>query len=203
MNPPECIVAVAGPSCAGKSTLAAALAERAPRGGVVVGLDAYYRDFSGVDPDALDVDVPEALDVELLVEQVSALAAGRAIDQPVYDYATHARTGRTRRVEPAPWVIVEGLFALHWPALRELAHVRVFVDAPDAVCRARRESRDVRERGRTPGSVRRAWDERVRPRAAQYVAPTRRHAHVVLDGTRPTERLVEVVVERITRRAGR
>ena len=58
------------------------------------------------------------------IAHLHTLVAGRAIDQPVYDFATHARTDETRVLEPAPFVFVEGLFALYWSELSALMHPR-------------------------------------------------------------------------------
>lgn len=183
------VVGIAGPSGSGKTTLAHAAADR--YNGVVFALDAYYHDQRGVDESAINVDVPEAIDVALAIAHLHALIAGRAIDQPVYDFATHARTDATRVLPPAPLVIVEGLFALYWPELRALMHARVFVALDDDECLRRRIDRDVRERGRTRDEVALRYEGKVRPMYQQHVEPTRRHANIVLDGRLDIDRSVE------------
>ena len=146
------VIGIAGPSGSGKTSLALLLAARLPGGGVVVALDAYYRDQRDVPDDAINVDVPEALDHALLVAQVRALSAGEIVQQPVYDYATHARLAVTRAVHPAPFVIVEGLFALYWPEVRAVVTTPLYLSLDHERCLARRVERDARERGvhRTP-----------------------------------------------------
>lgn len=186
---PVRVVGIAGPSGSGKTTIARAAAERCD--GVVLALDAYYRDQRGVDERVLDVDIPEAIDVALALAHVNDLVAGRAVDQPVYDYATHARTGATRVLAPAPVVFVEGLFALYWPELRAPMHARVFVALDHDECLRRRIDRDTRERGRTREEVTLQYQAKVRPMYERYVEPTRRHAHVTLDGCDDIDRLAE------------
>lgn len=188
------VVGIAGPSGSGKTSLARLLAARAPGGGVVVALDAYYRDQRGVPEHEINVDEPAALDHPLLVEQVSALARGEAVHQPVYDYATHARTGGTRRVEPAPFVIVDGLFALYWDDVRALLHTPVFLVLDHDACLARRIARDVVERGRTEEAVRAMYNRNVRPMYDRYVHPTRAHAQLQLDATQSLEQLTTRVL---------
>jgi uridine kinase len=185
------VVAIAGPSGSGKTSLARLLAGRVPGGGVVVALDAYYRDQRGVPDDELNVDVPAALDHVLLIEQVTALAAGRPVRQPVYDYATHARLEDTRGVDPAPFVILEGLFALYWPDVRAVLTTPVYLDLAHNECLARRIARDVAERGRQAEAVRQHYERSVRPMYDRHVHPTRVHARFVLDGAQPLEALVE------------
>jgi uridine kinase len=188
------VVGIAGPSGSGKTTLARLLAERVPGGGVVVGLDAYYRDQQGVCEDEINVDVPGALDHGLLIEQVNALAAGRSVQQPVYDYATHARLADTRVVHPARFVIIDGLFALYWPEVRAAIRTAVFLRLDHDTCLARRIARDVSERGRSPDAVRHHYQRSVRPMYDRHVHPTRVHARLVLDATQPLDALATQVL---------
>ncbi|MDH3197467.1 MAG: (d)CMP kinase, partial [Candidatus Krumholzibacteria bacterium] len=60
------MIGITGPSCSGKSTLALALAARLGDVVTLLPLDAYYRDFAGVSHHDIEVDVPEAIDHELL-----------------------------------------------------------------------------------------------------------------------------------------
>jgi uridine kinase len=192
------ILGIAGPSGSGKTTLAREVAKRAE--GVVFALDAYYRDQRGVPESALNVDVPEAIDADLVVEHLRALAAGRKIEQPVYDFATHSRTGDVRLVEPAPLVVVEGLFALYWPAARALMQTRVFVDLDHDQCLLRRIERDVRERRRTPDDVTAMYERSVRPLYDRFVHPTRHHADLILDGRSHVNLLTESVLLALEKR---
>ena len=182
------VVGIAGPSGSGKTTLAQAVASRS--GGLVFALDAYYKDQRHLAEDEIDVDIPDAIEAALAAEQLRALLAGRAVDQPVYDYATHARTGKTRVLEPAPVILVEGLFALYWRELRDLMHARIYLDLDHDACLQRRLVRDARERGRAGDEVVLMYQRKVRPMYERYVGPTRRHAHVVLDAREPVETLL-------------
>jgi len=192
------LIGIAGPSGAGKSYLAYHLAERlqAP----VLGLDHYYRDLSHLPLEERarsNFDEPAALEHELLIAQIGELKEGRAIEIPTYDFSTHARTAQTQVFPPAPFVIVEGLFTLHWPELRRLLSTRVFVEMTDDVCLQRRQYRDVRERGRTPESVLEQFRATVAPMAERYVKPTRAHAHVVVSGGALVEEQVQRVIEHV------
>jgi uridine kinase len=193
------VVGIAGPSGSGKTTLAHAVADRSR--GVVFALDAYYHDQRTVSEAEIDVDIPGAIDVDLAISHLQALIAGHPIDQPVYDYATHSRTDAVHSLPSAPVVIVEGLFAFYWAKLRELMHARVFVTLQHDECMRRRIERDMRERGRTRAEVVATYQRKVRPMYDRYVDPTRHHAHMVLDGTLPIDRLTDGVLGVIDSRA--
>jgi len=192
-TPARRIIGIAGPSCSGKSTVARELAERLGDA-VVIGLDAYYRDQSGVSESGIDVDVPEALDQPLIVSQLRALLGGEAIERPLYDYTTHTRLPDTERVEPATNVVVEGLYTFYWGDVLELIDTRVFVFAEPEICLERRIERDVRERGRSKEAVEKMWRSKVLPMYARYVHPTRTLATIQLEGTRPADELVGTVM---------
>ena len=72
------------------------------------------------------------------------------------------------------------------------------MDAPDDVCLARRQVRDVLERGRTAESVHKQYVEIVRPMAELYVRPTRRFADLVVSGQLPLEQATAEVLARIS-----
>jgi uridine kinase len=166
----------------------------------VVGLDAYYRDLADMPLDAralANFDTPDSLDETLLTRQIQLLAQGRTVDLPVYDFTRHVRSDAVQRIQPSRCLIVEGLFTLHWEAVRNALRLKIFVEAEDSVCLARRIERDVRERGRTRESVLQQYEATVRPMAEAYVLPCRQHADLVLDGTSPIESSVTAVLSRI------
>jgi uridine kinase len=195
------IIGVAGPSSSGKSELARELVQRLP-GTAIVSLDSYYHDLKGIpfeERGKINFDRPDALDWELLHGHLMAIAAGRAFDEPVYSFAEHARTAATRRIEPTPYLIVEGLFALYWPELRAMLDTKIYVRTDPEVCYRRRLTRDVAERGRTPESVREQYECTVRPGAERFVYPTEQYADLVVSGEEPFENSTSAVMAALQR----
>jgi uridine kinase len=195
------IIGIAGPSSSGKSELAKQLAHRLP-GTAIVGLDSYYRGMEDIplaERKKVNFDHPDALDWELLHEHLQAIAAGSAFDEPVYSFADYARTKETRRIAPAEFLIVEGLFVLYWPELRAMLDTKVYVQTDPGVCFARRLARDVAERGRTPESVREQYERTVRPSAEWFVFPCVKHADLVVSGEEPLEQSTTAVLKALQR----
>jgi uridine kinase len=194
------LIGIAGPSCAGKSYLSSALCEKLDAAAAILRLDSYYRDLAHLALDErahCNFDAPQALDSSLLIEHVGRLAQGGAIEKPLYDFKTHARTGLTERVEPGRFIIVEGLFALYWEEIRAALATKVFVDLGEEICLARRIERDMRERGRTRESVLQQFHTTVQPMARQYLHPTRQYADVVLTGNDEIGNEVRLVLSHI------
>lgn len=195
------IIGIAGASCSGKTTLAARLAERLPQRPVtIVSLDSYYRDLAHLTPEARAVwnfDAPDALDHDLLFQHLCALRKGATIEIPVYDFSTHTRAPRTERIVPSAFLIIEGLFVLYWPEIREMLQTTVFIAAPHEVCLARRIARDVCERGRTEESVRAQYAATVRPMYDEHCAPTAQFANLRVSGEDPIDEVAETVLRAI------
>lgn len=195
-----CVVGIAGPSGSGKTTLAGRVAEQLPGGAVVLPLDAYYIDQRGVPEDAINVDVPEAFEQALIVEHLRQLLAGVPIQQPIYDYATHSRASVRRTVQPLPNIVVEGIYALYWPEVRNLLTTSVFLSLDHPLCLERRIERDARERGRSRTTVVYLYERSVRPMYDLHIHPTREHATLVLDARASADQLAARILRSIETR---
>ncbi len=173
---PRPVVGITGPAGAGKSTLARLVAGRT--GGLVISTDDYLPDYAGLAVERRDL--PEHADLPLLAEHLRLLRAGSGADVPVWSFHEHRRTG-SRRVGPAAGpIVVEGLFALH-EALGDAVDVRVYVEAPASVRRARWEEIERRgERGMGVGAALRFFDEVADPTYARYAPAYRGAADVVV-----------------------
>ena len=178
------VVGIAGGTGSGKTTVAERLAEAMPRGRcVTIDHDAYYRDQSHLSPDdraAVNYDHPAALDSELLARHLGELRSGRAVEIPIYDFATHTRRAETRRIEPSRVIIVEGILVFAEPALRDQMDIKIFVDTDPDIRLMRRIWRDLEERGRTFQSVRDQYYASVRPMHIEHVEPSKRWADLIL-----------------------
>ncbi len=199
---PPVALGIAGCSGSGKTTLTAELARTL--GGIHFHLDNYYRDLSHLPLEERmrqNFDDPGLIESPLLARHVAALARGEAIDRPLYNFSTHTRVaGHTERVEPGPFLIVEGLFALYYPALLPIYQLRIYIDTPDTLCFERRMKRDIEQRGRTPESVRQQYEAAVRPASVAFVRPSAAHADLVIDGTGALDWKVERVVTELRNR---
>jgi uridine kinase len=181
---PPVIIGVAGGSGSGKTTVAERVRERAPgRTVAILHHDSYYRDNAHLDAEErarINYDHPQAFETDLLVAHLEQLRAGHGVDVPVYDYATHSRTDRTERVEPADIIFVEGILVLESAELRAQMDICIYVDVDADERLIRRLSRDIAERGRSLESVVTQYRDVVRPMHLQFCEPSKRHAHLII-----------------------
>ncbi|MDH3425446.1 MAG: uridine kinase [Acidimicrobiia bacterium] len=176
------VIGIAGGSGSGKTTVAHALSESVPAASIIEH-DAYYwaRDDEPFEQRTkVNYDHPDAFETSLLVEHLKQLRQGQAIDKPIYDYAQHTRSGETRRVEPTPVIIIEGILVLAEAELRELMDLKVFVDTDADIRFIRRLERDINDRGRSVESVVAQYQETVRPMHLQFVEASKRYADLIL-----------------------
>jgi uridine kinase len=193
------MIGIAGCSGSGKTTLARELAVQLEA--TLFPLDLYYRDLTQFPLDSRhkqNFDHPDSLESELIVEHVRALAEGRTIQRPVYDFKTHSRVvGAFEAVAPGRVVIVEGILALHFDELAPLYDFSIYVNAPNQICLRRRIYRDMMERGRTEASVREQFEATARPMAERYVLPSAARASITVEGTESLDWSVEQVLGRL------
>jgi uridine kinase len=178
------IIGISGGTGSGKTTVANRILDTVRASEVVfIQQDSYYRNLVDLPLDFQQVanfDHPDAIDNDLLVNHVRKLKAGEPIELPIYDFKTNTRLAETRRVEPKPIVIVEGILIFADHRLLEQMDIKVFVDTPDDIRFIRRLRRDLAERGRTLESVIEQYIGTVRPMHMQFVEPSKRYADVII-----------------------
>jgi uridine kinase len=189
-------IGIAGLSGSGKTALARRLSVKLANAAVIT-LDAYYHSQSHLSLEArsrLNYDHPDSLDWAVLSSHISALSAGQSIEEPVYLFDQHSRGASTRRIDPQPIIIVEGILALHHTGVRAQFDLSVFVTTRDEECLRRRLERDIAERGRTRECVLEQYYGTVWPMALEYVLPTQEYANLVISGEEPLDESVAAIL---------
>lgn len=195
------LLGVAGGSGSGKTTVVKELLARLhPRPVSVIHHDSYYSDLSHIrfeERVRVNFDHPDALETTLLVQHLTELKAGTAVDAPVYDFSTHTRTGDTRRVEPTGVIIVDGILVLADPRLRSLLDIKVFVDTDADIRFIRRLRRDQRDRGRSLDSVVEQYLTTVRPMHLAFVEGSRAYADIIIPEGGRNRVAIDLLVSRL------
>src|SRR5436305_11135471 len=107
------MLAIAGDSAAGKTTLTKGIAEALGRERVAsICVDDYHR-YDREERKRLPFTAlhPDCNYVEIMEQHLQLLATGRPVLKPVYDHGT-GLLARPELIEPAEFVIVEGLLPL-------------------------------------------------------------------------------------------
>lgn len=179
------MIAVSGGSGSGKTTFVSKLWNRLEvERPLVISIDHYYSDLSQLpfeERAKKNFDDPDAIERDLLHEQISLLRNGVAVERPCYDFASHTRLNKTERLEPSSIIIVDGIFSLCYPELLKLFDLKIFLDVEDDVRVVRRIGRDIAERGRSfdncagqyLGSVKAMYQKHIEPSKdmADFIIP--------------------------------
>lgn len=179
------IIGIAGGSCSGKTSIANILLEKFNKTNSVniIREDDYYKDQSNLSMEErvkVNYDHPLAFDFDLMSEHLNSLINNQQIEKPTYDYTVHNRSAKTEIVKPTDVLIIEGLFALYTPNIRNLEDIKVFVDTPADVRFIRRLVRDVNERKRTVESIINQYLQTVKPMHDQFIEPSKQYADIII-----------------------
>jgi uridine kinase len=177
------IIGIAGGSGSGKSTLTKLLRQDFQNEVTVLNHDDYYLaqdDIPFEERCKRNYDHPDAFETALLISHLQALKAGQEIDCPVYDYTQQTRSAQTRRVSPAPVILVDGILILENPALRALFDIKIYVDTDADVRVLRRIVRDTKKRGRSLDSVIEQYLATVKPMHDAFVEPSKKFADFII-----------------------
>ena len=198
------VIGIAGGTGSGKSTVARNVAAALGDASVAfIDMDAYYldhRDLSLEERKKLNWDHPNAFDWDLLVDQLAHLAAGSAIDKPVYDFVQHLRSDDTIRIPPADVVVIDGILLFVDARVRDLCDVKVFVDADADERLIRRIRRDMAKRGRPLAEILEQYLSTVQPMHLEFVEPSKRYADVIVPRGGHNPVAIEMIVAKISRR---
>jgi phosphoribulokinase len=174
------MLAIAGDSAAGKTTMTRGLVEAlGPERCVSLCTDDYHRyDREERKDKPFTALHPDCNHLEIMEQHLQLLATGAPVLKPVYDHST-GQLVRPELVEPAEFVIVEGLFPLWSKLSRACFDVTVFLDPPEEIRRGWKVARDTTKRGYTEEKVLAELELRE-PESEAYIRPQRQNADLVV-----------------------
>lgn len=174
------MLAIAGDSATGKSTITAGLVKAlGPSRCVSLSTDDYHRfDRAERQDKSFTALHPECNYIKILEQHLQLLATGQPVLKPVYDHST-GRCVRPELVEPNEFVIVRGLLPLHSKLARACFDVTVFLDPPEDIRRQWKLQRDTTIRGYSQDQVITEMQARADD-SARFVRPQQAHADIVV-----------------------
>ena len=178
------LIGIAGGTGSGKTSIAKAIAADFGKSEVaLIEQDAYYKNLSNVtieERSLVNFDHPDAIDFTLMRNHMQKLMEGNVVDIPIYDYTTHTREKKSRKVEKHHIIILEGILALFDQKIRNMMDIKIYVETADDIRVIRRIKRDINKRERTFPSVIEQYYKTVRPMHIQFVEPTKKYADIIV-----------------------
>ena len=202
-KPPPIVIGIAGGTGSGKTTVADVILDKVGREKIAyLPHDAYYRDLSHLPREKrakINFDHPDSLETSLLIEHIDQLKEWQSIELPIYDFKTHTRTSKSKRIEPRSVIFVEGILIFAEPELRKMFDVKIYVDTDPDIRFIRRLQRDISERGRTTQSVIKQYLTTVRPMHLEFVEPSKRYADIIIPEGGFNTVAMDMIIARIER----
>jgi len=189
------IIGIAGGTGSGKTTVVNQIVAELPEDEVgIITQDSYYKDTSDLtyqERTKINFDHPNSIDFPLLAQHIKALRAGESIEQPVYSFVDHNRTGNTVTISPKRVMIVEGILVLTQAQIRDLFDIKIYVHTDSDERLIRRLKRDITQRGRDLEEVLGRYQTTLKPMHQQFIEPSKEFADIII----PTNRYNTVAVD--------
>lgn len=175
MNKPY-VIGVAGGSGSGKTFfLKCFLQHFTPDEVCLVSQDDYYipvaHNMSKEENKLYNFDLPSTIDADLFESDISKLMRWETVYQKEYTFNNPDVVPRILEIKPAPIIIVEGLFILHFKKVANDLDMTIFIDADEDIALKRRLKRDLAERGYSNDDAYYKWVNHVVPAYKEYLLP--------------------------------
>lgn len=162
----------------------------------LISMDNYYHPREMQQVDALGVanfDLPESIDNAAFISDLQKLKQNKEVRRAEYTFNNELADAKEVVIKPAPVYIVEGLFILHDPAVRNLLDLIMLIDASDVKKLSRRIIRDQKERNYPLDDVLYRYQNHVTPSFQKYIAPYRDHIDVIINNEHQFQRSIDLV----------
>ncbi|MFT4665264.1 MAG: uridine kinase [Polaribacter sp.] len=156
----------------------------------IISQDDYYlpQDKQKVDKQGIvNYDLPKSIDKESFERDIKLLASGKVVSRPKYTFNNDEATSSMLTFQPAPIIIVEGLFVFHYKKIRKICDMKVFFHAKENLKVIRRIKRDQVERNYPLDDVLYRYEKHVLPSFEKYILPHREKADIVINNNKDFE----------------
>ncbi|UTW62915.1 uridine kinase [bacterium SCSIO 12741] len=195
------IVGIAGGSASGKTSFIRDIRNALPKHSLaVISQDHYYLPKEKQQQDEngwINFDLPTSIDRQTFLTDILRLKEGHSIVKTEYTFNNADKEPEEIVIQPAPIVVMEGLFVFHYEEIRKLLDLRVYLDVREDIKLQRRIKRDAEERGYPEHEVRYQWDNHVTPSYKKYLRPYRDDAHVIITNNTSYNKGLDVLLSHL------
>ncbi|HTD42179.1 MAG TPA: hypothetical protein VK671_16230 [Mucilaginibacter sp.] len=170
------IIGIAGGSGSGKTFFLKSFLEHFTNDEVsLVSQDDYYfpvaHKMTAEENKLYNFDIPETIDRDHFYSDITKLVNQETIYKKEYTFNNPNAVPKILEINPAPILIVEGLFIFHFAEIAELLDLKIFIEAEEEVALVRRLKRDLEERGYSHEDAMYKWKNHVVPAYNEFLLP--------------------------------
>lgn len=141
-------------------------------------------------------DLPSTIDIDSFIQDIKKLIKGETVYQKEYNFNNNSAESKLLEIKPAPIIMVEGLFILHFKEIAELLDMKIFIDTEEEVALQRRLKRDLLERGYPEQDVLYKWHNHVVPAYKDFLLPYKDQCdEIISNNTHVAEDIIQVTKE--------
>lgn len=190
------VIGVTGGSGSGKTTFIQLLEERFGKEDLCVfSQDNYYKPRSEQawdDNKVQNFDRPDSFRRQEFYDDVRKLLHWQTVEVEEYTFNNALKSPRQLRFEPAPILVLEGIFVFYYEEIYSLMDLRLFIDVDEHLKVIRRIRRDAEERNYPLDDVLYRYQHHVFPTFEQYIQPFRDKADIVINNNYNFTRSIQV-----------
>jgi len=161
--------------------------------------DYYYRvghTMTAEENKLYNFDLPATIDNHQFLSDIKNLINGDTVFQKEYTFNNPNAEPKLLEIQPAPIVMVEGLFILHFVEIAEILDMKIFIDTNEDIALQRRLKRDLVERGYPKDDVLYKWNNHVMPAFNDYLLPYKEQCDkIISNNTNVAENIIEITNE--------
>lgn len=194
---------ICGGSASGKTTVSQKIIEALDVPWVtLLSMDSFYRvldedEHELAHDNEYNFDHPDAFDFILLIKTLQKLKKGKCVDVPIYNFVSHAREKRSKKMYGANVIICEGILLFANKQLVDMLDMKIFIDTDSDIRLARRLRRDIMERGRDLVGVLKQYNKFVKTSFDYYIAPSVTHADLIVPRGGDNEVAINLIVQHV------
>ena len=198
MNKKPFVIGIAGGSGSGKTFFLKCFLKHFKENEVcLVSQDDYYyrvaHTMTAEENKHYNFDLPATIDNDLFLKDIKKLVSGKTVYQKEYTFNNAALEPKLLEIKPAPIVMVEGLFILHFKEITELIDLKIFIDADEDIALKRRLKRDLHERGYPEDDVLYKWNNHVMPAYKDYLLPYKEQCdEIIINNTHVADDIIQL-----------
>lgn len=161
--------------------------------------DYYYRvghSMTAEENKLYNFDLPVTIDNNQFLSDIKNLIDGETVYQKEYTFNNPNAEPKLLEIKPAPIVMVEGLFILHFEEIAEILDMKIFIDTDEDIALQRRLKRDLIERGYPEGDVLYKWNNHVMPAFNDYLLPYKEQCDkIITNNTHVADDIIQITSE--------
>ena len=198
------IIGISGGSGSGKTSFLRDIKEHFTKEQICfLSQDDYYkpREFQKEDENEIkNFDLPESIEMDEFYFDLVKLTNNMPVERPEYTFNNDHKDPVTIHLDPAPIIIVEGLFVFYDPKLFNLLDLKILIHASDTQKIIRRIKRDRVERNYPLEDVLYRYEHHVLPSFESYIFPFFNKVDLIINNNKSYEMGKDMLVSYLSHR---